>query len=511
MYKPETDFELLARNVTKHRWLIAVSFAIIALGLTALGYFTPKQYASSSTLIINNGRIITPLLEGAAVSKDNAALATIAEEIIQSRKTLVQLGQRLGMIEGAVDSFEEEVSLNKLGGKVGVSLEGERYMQTTYVDAKPELAQKGATILAELFIGENQGGKARESKNAYEFINTQVMQYHKKLLVAEEKLKGFRAQKLESGATSEEAITRRVQRLQEMLDQATLDLKESYVQKRSLEQQLQGEVTTTISLSRQSQYIGRIQTLKDELSRLRLSYQESYPDIVDLKHQIADLERVMEQEKRNSEMRSAIGGVVDDSVRVNKVYQDIKLRSGNISTRVATLQTRVAELKRNIANERKKGRQVSDVDAQQSELTRDYNVNKNIYEDLLKRREKARVSMEVEKDAKNSSITLYEPAYLPVNPTGLRFLHYIAVGLVLGSMLPIVGIYLLQIVDTKVKTGQLLVSKMKVPVLASVETIRNDVDMRIESGGRITRALFYLATLSAIAVLAYLRLKPGGP
>ncbi|HIP69382.1 MAG TPA: hypothetical protein EYH06_12490 [Chromatiales bacterium] len=509
MYKPETDFELLARNITKHRWLIAVSFAIISLGLTALGYFTPKQYSSSSTLIINNGRIITPLLDNAAVPKDNAALAIIAKEIIQSRKTLVQLGQRLGVIEGNVDSFEEEVALNKLRGRVGVSLEGDRYMQTTYIDDKPELAQKGATILAELFMGENQGGKAKESKNAYEFIDTQVKQYHKKLLAAEEKLKGFRAQKLESGATSEEAITMRVQSLQTMLDQATLDLKEAYVQKRSLEQQLQGEVTSTISLSKQSQYIGRIQRLKDELARLRLNYQESYPDIVDLKHQIADLERAMEQEKRNSETRSALG-VVDDSVRVNKVYQDLKLRASNINTRVATLQTRVAELKRNIANERKKGRQVSNVDAMQSELTRDYNVNKNIYEDLLKRREKARVSMEVESDSKNSSITLFEPAYLPVKPNGLRFLHYIIAGLFLGMMLPVAGIYLFQIIDSKVKSVHLLTSKMKVPVLASVETIRNDVDMRIESGGRITRTLFYLATFLSIAVIAYLRLKPGG-
>lgn len=509
MYKPETDFELLARNVTKHRWLIAVTFAIIALGLTALGYFAPKQYSSSSTLIINSGRILTPLLQGAAVPKDNAAFANIAKEIIQSRKTLVELGRRMGFIEGNVDSFEEEISLNKLRGKVGVSLEGDRYMETTFVDDKPELAQKGATILAELFIGENQGGKARESKNAYEFIDIQVKQYHKKLLSAEQKLKGFRAQKLESGATSEEAITMRVQQLQGLLDQATLDLKESYVQKRSLEQQLQGEVTTTISLSRQSQYIGRIQRLKDELARLRLSYQESYPDIVGLKHQITDLERAMEQEKRNSEARSAIG-VVDDSVRVNKVYQDLKLRSSNINTRVATLQTRVAELKRNITNERKKGRQVSDVDAQQSELTRDYKVNKNIYEDLLQRREKARVSMEVEGDTKNSSITLFEPAYLPVNPNGLRFLHYVAVGLVLGVLLPVVGIYLLQVVNSKVKSGHLLASKMKVPVLASVEAIRHDVDIRIESGGRITRTLFYLATLSSIAVVAYLRMKSGG-
>ena len=508
MYKPELDFEQLARRVNQHRWFVALSFAIISLGLAALGYFTPKQYASSSTLIFNDGRIITPLLDNAAVPEGSAELATIAREIIYSRKTLVQLGQRLGLIEGEVDTLDEEIVLGKLKGRVGVSLEGDRYLQTEYIADTPELAQKGANILAELFVGQNQGSKASESRKAYEFIDAQVKEYHKKLLAAEERLKSFRAQKLESGATSEEAITARVQQLQTLLDQATLDLKEAYVQKRSLERQLQGEVATTVSMSKQSQYVARIQQLQDELARLRLNYQETYPDIVDIKHQIADLERLMEQEKHNSSLRSAVG--VDDTVRANKVYQDLKLRASNINTRVATLQTRVAELKRTIANERKKGRQVSDVDAQLAELTRDYKVNKSIYDDLVKRREKARISMEVEGDTENSNIQLFEPAYLPVNPKGLRFLHFIAAGLFLGMMLPIAALYLYQLVDTKVKSSSLLASKMKVPVLATVETIRNDVDLRIESGSRVARALLYLATFASIAVLAYLRMTQKG-
>jgi len=503
MYKPETDFEQLARSIVKHKWFIALFFAVISLGLTTLGFFAQKQYSSYSTLLIERSSILTPLLDGAAVQKENEP-GKVAKEAIYSRRTLTQLGQELGLLDGEVDTSAEESTLNMLKNKIAVSLDADRYLKVEFIENTAEKAFQGADVLTKIFIGQKQGGKSRESEGAYNFIDNQVKGYHKKLLEAEDRLKGFRAKKLASGTTSEEAITQRVERLQEMLDQASLDLKEAYIQKSSLQRQLKGEVRTSVSLSRQSQYVNRIQQLKDELARLRLNYQESYPDIVDLKHQIADQEKLMRQEKRNSEVRGSIG--LDDSIRVNEVYQDMKLRLSNANTQVATLQVRVNEMKKNIANERKKGKQVSDVDAQQAELMRDYTVNKDIYEDLLRRREKARVSMDVESDASHSGITLYEPAFMPVTPVGLRFIHYIAVGLVMGLGLPLAALYLLQIVGTKVKSDQFLTANMKIPVLASVESIRNDIEMRIESGSRITITLFYFATFAAIALLGYYRL-----
>lgn len=504
MYKPEADFQQLARSVVKYKWFIALFFAALSIGLTTLGFFAQKQYSSYSTLLIQSSSILTPLLEGAAVQKKNEP-GKVAKEVIYSRKILTQLGLQLGLVDGEVNTAAEEGALRVLKNRIAVDLEADRYLKLKYVADTPEKAFEGADGLTKVFMGQKQGGKSKESEGAYNFIDLQVQGYHKKLLEAEGRLKGFRAKKLESGTTSEQAITQRVEGLQQLLDQASLDLKEAYIQKSSLQRQLQGEVRTSVSLSRQSQFVNRIQQLQDELARLRLSYQDSYPDIVDLKHQINDQKKLMRQEKRNSEARGSIG--LEDSVRVNEVYQDMKLRLSNANTQVATLQVRVIELKKSIARERKKGKQVSDVDAQQAELMRDYTVNKDIYEDLLKRREKARVSMEVESDARHSGITLYQPAFMPVNPVGLRFKHYIAVGLMMGLGLPIAALYLFQIIGTKVKSDQFLITKMKIPVLASVDSIRNDLEMRVESGSRITLTLFYFATFAAIALLGYFRLK----
>ena len=89
-------------------------------------------------------------------------------------------------------------------------------------------------------------------------------------------------------------------------------------------------------------------------------------------------------------------------------------------------------------------------------------------------------------------------------------MHYIAMGLILGSFLPILALYLFQIIDSKVKSEHLLTSKMKVPVLASIDMIRNDVDIRRENGSRVARVLFYMLTMSVIATLAYLRINQQG-
>ncbi len=475
-YAVETDYKLLLRNLVQYRAFMVIMFSLIALAATVFGYFTPKKYASYATLLLDGKTIIAPLMKGAAVSAETNDWSKVAEEIISSRKSMTRLMREMGYIEDKISSEKDEVLLEQLRKNTKVALTGnDNYLKIGFVHTDPYFAKEVATHLTDIFIDATHGSRADESQEAFDFIDIQVNTYHEKLLIAEAQLKEFKTRRLSEGAGSEAGVTQRIQHLQDIIDKSSLELKEAKMKRNSLKSQLETEVKTTISLGRQSQYFARLTALQDKLASLRLQYRDTHPDIVNIQFQIDDLKRRIEEEKDNeSTDYSGLG----DGIKTNKVYQDIRLQLSVVNTRIATLETRISATQKNIARERKKGQGVYSSDAELAELTRSYNVNKKIYEDLLKRREAARVSKEIDEQHKGLSIKVYEPAYLPLKPSGLRFFHFVLLGMLFGVLIPTVLLYLYQLVDNNIKSVDLLKLKEDVPVIGSIPSIVNSRDMR---------------------------------
>lgn len=504
-YSVETDYKLLLRNLVQHKWGMTLLFSLIALTLTTMGYFVPKTYTSTSTLIMGGETVLEPILAGAAVSAGNKTDWTqVAKEILYSRTTVAKLMNQLGYLESDIKTLEDEILLKEMKSSIEVELVGgDKYLKIGYTDENPKKAQRVATKLTEIFINDIHSYHTSESEEAFQFIDGQVKSYHKKLLVAEEKLKIFKTSRLETGAGSEEAISKRLARLQEVLDQSQLDLREAMIKKNSLERQLTGEVQATISIARQSQYVNRLQGLRDRLSELRLSYHEEYPDIQSVKYQIEDVKRQIQLEK--TDPSNSLAGV-DDGFKANQVYQDMKLQLSQAQTKIATLNTRISATRGNIVEERKKGNVVHSSDAQLAELNRDYDVNQKLYEDLLTRREAARVSKEIDEQQKGLNLKIYEPAFLPRLPSGLQFYHFILAGLFFGALVPVVLMYFKQLVDSSVKAPEAIMSKMKVPVLGMVPNVASTTEAAAFNTKDRMRHVLIVLTFVGIALISVMKM-----
>ncbi len=502
-YAVETDYKLLVRNYFQHRWAMAILGSLVAVALAVAGYFAPKKYESYATLLIEGQTIIAPLMKGAAVSNSTNDWGKIAEEIVYSRKTMTRLMRAMGLVEGDITTKEDDALLDRLRKNTKVSLSNDQYLRIQFRDTDPYFAKDVATQLTALFIDETHGYRVEESQEAFEFIDEQVKEYEKKLLAAEERLAKFKIQEQEKGVSSEDAVTNRLVQLQNILDSAQLELSEALIKQSSLEAQLTGEVKETVSLARQSQYIERLQALEDKLASLRLTYHESYPDIVSVKGQIEDLRRSIRRERNNQSSGDAI---IDQSYKSNKVYQGLKIELSAVKTQVASLTARIEHAQKAMEAERKKGEKVHSSEATLAELTRDYKVNKELYEDLLKRREAARVSKEIDESQKGLNIKIYEPAFLPLKPAGFRFIHFVLAGLVLGLIVPIGLIYAYQLVDRSAKSPERLQSRMDgVHILDLAPVIQNKDD--VVSANRSARAvnMIYLVAAAMIGVVGYLK------
>ncbi|MGV6818504.1 MAG: XrtA system polysaccharide chain length determinant [Thiotrichales bacterium] len=499
-YSVETDYKLFFRNLVQYRWFATVMFCLVALLMTIAGFFVPKTYSSYSTVLLDGQTTIAPLI-GADDQANANDWSKVAQEILQSRKTMTKLMQQMGYIDDEIKTQADEILLERIKANTIIHLEGnDKILRIEYRDADPLVAKAVAEKLTNIFIEGTHGYRSAESQEAFEFIDQQVNTYHKKLREAEERLKQFKTEKLVTGASSEAAVASRISRLQEVLDQSELDLKEARIQRDALDKQLRTEVRNTVSIGRQSRYVKQLETLNEELSRLRLTYHENYPDIVNIKHQIEDLRRQINLEKRGSSMDLA--GI---DVKSNEVYQDIRKQLGDAETRIATLETRIDETRSIIEQERKKGELVNESDAEEAELVRDYNVNKKLYEDLLKRRESARVTKEIDDQHKGLNIKVDSPAFVPQTPSGFRFVHFVAAGLLLGLLIPAGLIYLYQIVDSAVKSPEMIQSKMKLNVLGMMPDIVNADDLAEIKRKDALRGSLIWVTMAGIGIIGALK------
>jgi hypothetical protein len=150
-----------------------------------------------------------------------------------------------------------------------------------------------------------------------------------------------------------------------------------------------------------------------------------------------------------------------------------------------------------------RSRRIAASESTLAELTRDYEVNRDIYQDLLRRRENARVSMELDRERRGLTMRIQDPAQLPVQPSGLRPLHVGLGGLAAGLAVPLGLLFLLVKFDPRVRAPGQIERQGNYPVLTVVPPNRTRRDRRREYA-RTALAAGLVAAVFLAYGLAYL-------
>ncbi len=464
---------VIGYEALRYRRLVVAGLVLINAVVIGVALIMPPKYQSSTTIFVEQKNVIQPLMQGAAVSTDVRDQSKLAREIIFSRKLMTQALEQVGWLSKNQTDLEQEQIIEATKARTTITNVGPNLIRIEYRESNPERAFQTTQKFAEMFIADSLLFQASESQSAFDFIERQVNEYHEKLVQAEQQLKDFRVSHIDARPGSDADISKRIDTLQSTIEKTTLDLKESKIKESSIEKQLSGEAEVSVSVSREGQLITRIAELQGQVDSLRLTYHDTYPDIVRIKHQIEDLrEEVVVVRKQREEARknpkTASQITLDDSARLNPVYQQLKQQLFDTRTHIETLNTRLHEHKALLQSGISQATRVHGGEATLMELTRDYEVNRDIYQDLLKRRENARVSRSLDHDKQSQTMRIHEPAYLPLQKSGIRFLHLAVAGLLLSIVVPIGVLYALTQVDPRIRFESVISTRLKLPVLGVV-------------------------------------------
>jgi len=362
----------------------------------------------------------------------------------------------------------KERLVSEIQSRIQITNAGKNLIKLSYVDRNPMHAFKITDFITQEFIDRSIKTKQQESRNAYNFINQQVDEYHGKLIGAEESLKNFRSSNLDASPGAQNSVDARIVELRRRIEGTQLEIREAKIRKTTLNKQLSGELAVSASLSREGQYNTRLQALQTQLEELRLSYHDSYPDIVSIKNQMSEIENSRLREREARDRGEELGGGFASTPQKNALYEELRSESSATEARIAMLEGRLLENHDLLKKEEDRIVRINDMDASLAELTRDYQVNQDIYNSLVRQRERAYISMNIDAEEQGLTFKIQEPASLQLTPRGIRFAHFVAGGLIFSFLIPLGAILGFTFLDGKVRMESEVSEKLGLPVLASV-------------------------------------------
>lgn len=492
-------------EIVRHKVFVVGGFVLLCVGIVYIGTTWPKVFTSSTSIYVEEQNIIGPLMEGAAVQTEVIDRSGIAREIIYGRKIMLKVVDKLGYKPESLSPAQVERLIDDIKKRTVVT--GRRNLITIeYSDSDPKIAYEVTRNLATFFIAESLADKVRESTGAYEFIDKQAQEYKAKLVQSEEELKKFRSEHVEAQPGVVGDMGRRNAELTTRLETISQELREARIRRASLMRQLSGEAEAATNFSRSEQYKTRIAELQSRLDTLRLSYHETYPDIVQLKAQIQELRDTIAAERGGR----GEGGALAESAVANPLYQELQRSLYQTNTQIETLAARYEQTQRALDEHVETGKRVQDYEAKLAELTRDYEINREIYADLTRRRESARVSMNIDKEEKGLTLRIDEPAYLPHKPSGPQFIHFVLAAPIIGALFPIGIVVGLRKLDPRIRSEDRLTEELGLPMLGLVPHMASPEDARRRVLTNTALAVFLVSGIGFMILLVMQRIGQQG-
>lgn len=450
---------------------LATIFAAIALFFLAWGLVTPPTYQSSATLLVQDNAPITPLLEGRAAAPNDASRAVISRDVLFGHRVMDDVLRAGGWTDKDLSPLQKEKAINSIMDRTEVEVTERTQVRSsdpklslvkiTYSDSDPKRAYAVTKRYSEALIEQVLDTRARASKSAYQFIDAQVDQYQKALAEADRKLQAYRMSNPDAVPGVDTDVAARIGELRRAVDNASMDLADVGAQEHQVMGMLSRESQIS-TISRSSQANAQLAGLQAEYDRLLLSYTDKHPDVVRVRNQI----QAMRGQMRSGRVTGSVlpGG----TATMNPVYEQLRNQLADVRRQGAAAASRVATAQALLREELDRSNRILASGGTVSALTRAHDVNKEMYEDLLKRRENARVSMSLDADGRSLGFQIQEPASVPLLPTGLRLMHFAMAGLAVAIFVPLLLLSLLVKHDPRVRMPLQIEREAGLPVLATI-------------------------------------------
>lgn len=459
------------RELSSHRKWFAGCYFLVMIDTLVAALTWPKTYTSFSTIYADNSNILQPLMEGNAVATSIVDQARMAEEIIFKRAYYDEVLKAAGYPVETLTLEQKDSLIEDIQDSTTVSNVGTQpasLIRIAFSDSSPVRAFSIAQKYTSLFIEESVVDKRDESKSAFEFIQNQVTTYHTKLQESESKLSTFKSQN-NNGTLAE--TNSRISRYRSDIERLELELVQLGTEGAAVERELSGENEVAKDISEMAALRNRINALQMQLDTLKSRFHDNYPDVIQLQAQIDDLMGMYET--GDAGLLIQADDLVDNN-GITPLHQELRSRLAAIKTSMQTKNSQLAGVRTLLGEEEKKIALINESEAQLAELTRDYNVTRDFYNDMMKKLETARVSMHLDEEQQGVTFKVQESAVIPTQPDGLSFGKLLMGSFLLAMSAPLGLLVLYMELDPRIRSESNFVPEWP-PLLMVVPPLKSSI------------------------------------
>ena len=491
------------RGAWRFRWVMLgvawLVFVIAALAILRM----PDQYRASATVYIDTHSILRPLLRGLAVTSNAEQRVRIMTKTLLVRPNLEKLMRMTDLDVRAATPHEREAMLGSLASRIKIesTKRGENIYKISFEDQDRELAKKVVQALVSIFVEGLLGQSREDTDTAQKFLDKQLEIYARKLNEAEKALADFKRKNVGLMPGQGKDYYSSLKEAEDRLEEARLQLRELENRKRAQQRQLReieaGENEESLfdfdlggAGSITTPYDARIEALNQRLDELLLRFTDRHPDVIETRRLLDELEA-----KRQKMLEQAVQER-PPAMTSNPLKEQLHVLLTETEGQIAAMRTRVSAYQRKVDELRNMVDTIPKVEAQLKQLTRDYEVYKQQYEELLARRQQADISEKAEVTADDVKFRVIEPPHVPLEPSGPPRLLYLGLAMIGSLGLGFGTAFLLHLLRPTFQNVKQLRESLQLPVFGSISMAHTN---EIRQRRRVELLSFSLVILLLLA------------
>jgi polysaccharide chain length determinant protein (PEP-CTERM system associated) len=397
-------------TVWNRRWLaLSVAWGLCLAGWLGIALI-PNSYSSEAKLFLQ--------LDDALAEQIGIGAATRQKDIDRVRQTVTsaanlekiirstRLGQTVthpSQMERAVQDLAEDIKI--VGDEKNVFQITVTSGRSDLSDAgNARLAQEIAQRLIDIFREENLGGNRGEMRETIEFLDRQLAQRQTQLEQAEQRRLAFESQhpELIGGAAS---ISAQLGATRSELRSVEADLAAAQSAFAAIEGQLAGTPRTLVTAGTGGPRAALAQAEASLAGLESRGLTDNHPDVAAMRKQIAAL-------------REQVRGAGPDAGGTsNPAYASLQAMRVERQANVQSLQSRAAALRAEIASISASQAMEPGAAAEAQRISRDYEVLRKQYDELLQDREELRLRGQVETERSAIKFEIIDPPSTPRVPS----------------------------------------------------------------------------------------------
>lgn len=169
----------------RRKWLF-ISPVFIGFVISIIACFLlPPTYQSSTVILVEEEKIINPLIQGLAVSTSVAHRMRTLREQLLSWNSIVELTEKLKLAKDVKTQKQFEALIKGIRRRIVVRMRGPNIIRLAYFSKNPEETQLVTKTLTDILIEKNLRSQTKETDVAINFIKDQLQVYKRKIKESE--------------------------------------------------------------------------------------------------------------------------------------------------------------------------------------------------------------------------------------------------------------------------------------------------------------------------------------